>query len=187
MSQTRKDIIAQLKAAEEQVESLRLANERAIAEMQEQVKVAQIATDTANVEAGLARAEADEVRASLESERHAHAEAIAALDGELRAAKANADELRGNIEAKEHDLDLAKRALSDPRYIDAAMKAFGKDLQPAADAEADRLEQSASLPERTEDEMTGDELWERYYTLPITERRAFYVKHEAKLKEGRAK
>lgn len=159
MSATRKEIIEQLDAAEKSVAE----REAKIAELTAAVET--LKTDrVADVE-------------KLKADLAASGETVKALGEQLEAAVKNVAALKAECAEHARKVDIAAKALADPKLLDAAMAEFGlgKTLQAAADAEADRAEALAKAPEKT-----VLQSWQEI-TDP-GDKRAFYLAHKDEIK-----
>jgi hypothetical protein len=136
MSQTRKEIIAQLDAeakARGEQDAAHAAELKTLTE--------KLASETARADAAVAALPA--AQAELAAAIKTHGEAITALHATLDGVNAAlAGEVAKHAETAK-TLAIAKEALANPCMIDAALKACGMDTQAAADAEADRIEKPA--------------------------------------------
>jgi hypothetical protein len=171
MSQTRKEIIAALDA------------EAAARKQEQEAHVAEVATLTAEIEAQKQRADSAEAALKAETEAHAATKAAAEKQTEEQVACVGTALASLKAETEAHaatvkHLDLAKQALADPAFVDAAMTAFngGKSLQASRDAEADAAEAAAASekPRAFMAELNAIE--------DPKERRAFYVANEQAIK-----
>ena len=167
MSQTRKEIIAALDA------------EAAARKQEQEAHVAEVAALTAEIEAQKQRA--DVAEAALKAEVEAHAATKAEAEAKAAADRAVKEAL--HLEAEAHaqttkHLDMAKQALADPAFVDAAMTAFngGKSLQASRDAEADAAEAAAQKPEPVSVVKQWQEISEP------RARREFYLANEEAIK-----
>jgi hypothetical protein len=141
MSQTRREIIAQLDA-----EAKARADQDAAHAAEVKTLTEKLASETARADAAVAALPA--AHAELAEAIKAHSEALAALQATLKGVNAAlAGEVAKHAETAKA-LAIAKEALADPCRLDAALKACGLDTQSAADAEADRVEVPAA-PEPT--------------------------------------
>lgn len=183
MSQTRKEIIAELDAVLKAREDDATTHAAALSEIQSRLDAEVLRAETAEKALIEVNARVEELTLAAAAVAAEHDAALAALNEQVAAGKAFADEISAKLEASGKDLNLARQALEDPRYVDAAIKAFKGDLQAAADAEADRAEAA----EQTE--KSKIEQWQAI--SDPKERRAFYLANEkaikAEIKESEAK
>jgi hypothetical protein len=163
MSQTRKEIIAQLDAAEKAAAERETAHAAEVKTLTDQLTEAKAANVTM----------AEALKTETEAHVKTKSDAQAAAEQAATEIKAHVEKLA--FEQAAHgettkQLDMAKKALANPAFVDAALKACSMDLHVAADAEADRVEKTDEKP------MSHLETWES-----ITEpkaRRAYYIEHK---------
>jgi chromosome segregation ATPase len=163
MSQTRKEIIAQLDAAEKAAAERETAHAAEVKDLTDQLAQARTAADQA----------AEEIKAQQEAHGKTFTDAQATIEKLSSEIKAHVEKLAfeqaAHAETKKQ-LDMAKNALANPAFVDAALKACNMDLHVTADAEADRVEKTDEKP------VSHLETWES-----ITEpkaRRAYYIEHK---------
>jgi hypothetical protein len=181
MSQTRKEIIAQLDAEAKARADQDAAHAAEIEKLQQALKAKDAEIGAMQVKLTEATGATAAAVAALEAAKAEHGKALAGVQEALTAAQAATVAEQQAHGATKGLVKLCKDALADPRYVDAALTALNgvTSLQAAADAEADRLQAAAQKPPEN-----SDAQWLAHYQAASPgDRRRMWKERQAALKK----